>query len=54
MTYDHAVIAYGKYYSAGAEVPEENKIADLSDESISPEIEEKPKSTRKTTQEKAE
>lgn len=54
MTYYHAVIAYGKYYPAGAEVPEENQIVDAPAESISPEIEEKPKSTRKSSQEKSE
>lgn len=55
MVYDHAVIAYGKYYPAGAEVPEEKQVVDISAESILPEIEdENSKRTRKTTQEKSE
>lgn len=55
MVYDHAVIAYGKYYTAGAEVPEEKQVVDIPAESIQPETEEeKSKRTRKTTQEKTE
>lgn len=60
MVYDHAVIAYGKYYPAGAELPEENQIvgtstADISVEDIPSEVlEEESKRTRKTAQEKAE
>lgn len=26
MKYDHIVVAYGKYYAAGEEVPEENPV----------------------------
>lgn len=61
MVYDHAVIAYGKYYPAGAELPEENQIVDTSTAEISSvedipseALEEKPKSKRKTMQEKTE
>lgn len=60
MVYDHAVIAYGKYYPAGAELPEENQIVDTSTAEISVEdipsevLEEKSKSKRKTVQEKTE
>lgn len=60
MVYDHAVIAYGKYYPAGAELPEENQIVNIPTDDISVEdipsevLEEKPKRTRKTVQEKPE
>lgn len=60
MVYDHAVIAYGKYYPAGAELPKEKQLVDTSTAEISVEdipselLEEKPKSTRKTVQEKTE
>lgn len=60
MVYDHAVIAYGKYYPAGAELPEENQIVNIPTDDISVEdipsevLEEKPKRTRKTVQEKTE
>jgi hypothetical protein len=60
MVYDHAVIAYGKYYPAGAELLEENQIVNIPTDDISVEdipsevLEEKPKRTRKTVQEKTE
>lgn len=55
MVYDHAVKVHGKYYPAGAEVPEENQIANTSTEDVSPETEEKkPGRTRKSAQEKSE
>lgn len=55
MVYDHAVKVHGKYYPAGAEVPEENQIIGTPAEDVPPETEEKkPGRTRKSAQEKTE
>ncbi len=52
MVYDHAVKAYGKYYPAGAEVPEHD--SPVSEPEVTADETEKPKRGRKSTQEKPE
>lgn len=57
MVYDHAVKAYGKFYPAGVEVPEQNPAvseSEIVEKSETADEAEKPKRSRKTAQEKSE
>lgn len=51
MVYDHAVKANGKFYPAGADVPEQNSTVSETEIVEEPE---KPKRQRKAAQEKSE